>query len=99
MRWQHIKTVMIAILLVVNLWLGGLLINRNLTQNYLDKDVLQNTVEILGRDGILLSVDQLDAGRRTADLFSAPFPESTPLWLRQALPIPISVWNPVMIRS
>lgn len=75
MRWQHIKTVMIAILLVVNLWLGGLLINRNLTQNYLDKDVLQNTVEILGRDGILLSVDQLDAGRRTADLFSAPLPE------------------------
>lgn len=72
MRWQHIKTVMIVILLAVNLWLGGLLINRNLMQNYLDKDVLQNTVEILGRDGILLSVDQLDPGRRDADLFSAP---------------------------
>lgn len=71
MRWKHIKTVMIAILLVVNVWLISLLVSRYRAQTYLDSDLLQNTVEILGRDEIYLTVDQLDARRRDADVYAA----------------------------
>lgn len=71
MRWKNIKTVMIVILLAVNVWLIYLLAGRYRAQTYLDIDLLRNTVEILARDEIYLTVDQLDARRRGADVYAA----------------------------
>lgn len=71
MRWKNIKTVMIVILLAVNVWLIYLLAGRYRAQTYLDSDLLRNTVEILARDEIYLTVDQLDARRRGADVYAA----------------------------
>lgn len=71
MRWKSIKTVMIVILLGVNLWLIYLLVGRYMAQTYFGHDVLQNAVEILARDGIVLSAEQIDPKRRNADVYAA----------------------------
>ena len=71
MRWKSIKTVMIVILLGVNLWLIYLLVGRYTAQTYFGHDVLQNTIEILARDGILMTVEQIDPKKRDADVYEA----------------------------
>lgn len=75
MRWNSIKTVMIVILLGVNLWLIWLLSGRFDARNYFDEATVQNAVEILARDGIHLSPEQIDARKREADLYVAAMPE------------------------
>lgn len=75
MRWNSIKSVMIAILLGVNLWLMYLLFGRYAAYSYFDETTLRNTAEILGRDGIAVAVEQIDARRRDAALYAAPMPE------------------------
>ncbi len=71
MRWNHIKTVTICLLLLVNVWLIFLLAQRHLERTSPDADVLQNTVEILARDGIILTADQLSRTRPDADIYAA----------------------------
>ena len=75
MRWKSIKTVMIFILLGVNLWLVYLLAGRYMAQTYLGQDVLVNTVEILQRDGIVISSEQIDPKKRDADIYEAEMAE------------------------
>ncbi|MBR7185743.1 MAG: hypothetical protein IKD37_09085 [Clostridia bacterium] len=75
MRWNSIKSVMIAILLVVNVWLIYLLAERGLVQNYFSADALENAVEILGRSGISMTVDQLDPKKRDAAVYGADMHE------------------------
>ncbi len=71
MSWKSIKSVMIVILLGVNLWLVYLLVGRYMAQTYFSPDVLQNTVEILARDGIHMRAEQIDAKKRDADIYEA----------------------------
>lgn len=71
MRWNHIKTVTICLLLVVNVWLIILLAQRHAEQTYPDADALQNAVEILAGDGIYLTVDQINQARLDADIYEA----------------------------
>lgn len=71
MRWNHIKTVTICLLLLVNVWLIFLLAQRHIERTYPDADVLQNTVEILAREGIILTADQLSQARPDADIYAA----------------------------
>ncbi|MBE6575261.1 MAG: hypothetical protein E7654_03195 [Ruminococcaceae bacterium] len=75
MRWNHIKTVTICLLLLVNAWLIFLLAERHIERTYPDPDVLQNTVEILARDGIFLTADQLNQAHPAADIYAAVLQE------------------------
>ena len=45
MRWNHIKTVTICLLLLVNVWLVVLLAQRYAERTYPDANALQNAVE------------------------------------------------------
>ena len=76
MRWQHIKTVMIVILFGVNLWMIYLLVGRYTAQAYFSVDVLQNTVDILARDDIHLTVNQIDPRKRDAEIYEAVMSET-----------------------
>jgi len=71
MRWKSIISVMIVILLGVNLWLAYLLVGRYAAQTYFSQEVLQNTIEVLARDGILVRTEQIDAKKRDADIYAA----------------------------
>lgn len=71
MRWKSIKTVMIFILLGVNLWLIYLLVGRYMAQSFFSQDALQNTVDVLARDGIFVEVGQIDPKKRDADIYEA----------------------------
>lgn len=71
MRWNHIKTVTICLLLLVNVWLIVLLAQRHAERTYPDADTLQNAVEILARDGIHLTADQISQARPDADIYGA----------------------------
>ncbi|MBQ2767849.1 MAG: hypothetical protein IJF49_07215 [Clostridia bacterium] len=71
MRWNHIKTVTLCLLLIVNVWMIFLLVQRHIEQSYLNADALQNAVEILAEDEIYLPVDQLDQERRDAEIYAA----------------------------
>lgn len=71
MRWNHIKTVTICLLLLVNVWLIFLLAERHAERTYPDANALQNTVEILARDGIHLTADQLSHANPDADIYAA----------------------------
>lgn len=71
MRWDHIKTVTICLLLLVNVWLVILLAQRYAERTYPDADAVQNAVEILARDGIHLTADQINQARPDADIYGA----------------------------
>ncbi len=71
MRWNHIKTVMIIILLIVNIWLIYLIAGRYMTREFLDGDVIRDTIEILGRSNVYISEDQIDVRKRDADIYTA----------------------------
>ena len=75
MRWNHIKTVTICLLLLVNVWLVVLLAQRYAERTYPDANALQNAVEILARDGIHLTTDQLSQARPDADIYEAALRE------------------------
>lgn len=71
MRWNHIKTVTVCLLLLVNVWLVVLLVQRHAERTYPDADALQNAVEILARDGIQLTADQISQAHPDADIYGA----------------------------
>ncbi len=71
MRWNHIKTVMIVILIGVNLWLLYLILGQYFTREYLDADVVEDTVRILARSDIHIAVDQISTKKEDADIYEA----------------------------